>query len=119
MGIAIAQATPLATARQMKYGERAYHGSIRSLLNKSVLDPELHVTRTVERGCAPGLIKSHWNKQVELEVWDNTIVHFQMRGGARDPILIVCVLGRHVEFPVLVFYGLRVIGSERRAGKYR
>jgi len=103
----------------MEYRKGPHHRSIITLLNETIFYSKFEVAGAIERWPSSRFVEGGGSKEMKLHVGRYTIIHLQVWGGARNPILVVRVLGRSVELPVLIFYRFRVVGPERRTGKER
>jgi len=82
-------------------------------MEESVLYTNFCISKTICGRTAVWMDIHEWDKNMQLNIGNNTIVELKMRQGPFLPVLVVGILRGDIELPVKMFNWFRVIGDER------
>ena len=85
-------------------------------MDKAVFYPHLRVPKAIHGWSAVRMDKGKRHQEMQLDIGYDAVVELEMGQGSLLSIFIVRILGRDVEFTVLVLDRLWVIRDERRTG---
>ena len=117
--MATSQVTITVTRGNVNDRENANLRYIFALMDEAVFYPHFNVAKTVRGWPAIQSGKRKRDQEMHLYIGHNAVVKLKMGQSSPLPILIIRILGRDVEFTVMVVDCLRVIRDERWAGPGR